>query len=365
MKRPSFQFYPGDWLANSNLRRCTFEERGIWIAVLCLLHDQEPYGILRWPLAEIAQAVGCPVSKLKSIAAKDVLKGSDQKLTEPLVYVPRSGRKNGPAVTLIEAQNGPIWFSSRMVEDEHKRIIRGEHGIAPKDAPKPTFGDGMDDDIGDEPKPTPSRAGASRAAASSSSSPSGKPKPKPSSSSGDDGFEKFWEAYPRKQGKQDARKAWAKIKVGTELLATILAAIEAQKEGHDWKHDAGQFIPHPTTWLNGGRWLDEVRPYVPQERRGGDRWWETKEAMEAKGRSLIPPVLPLPGDTVGTYRRRIDAALEAADHGAQASPQPTPYVPPMPAGGESVLTVEQRKARMNELLTLTGSRKKNELEATE
>ena len=38
MKRPSFQFYPEDWLANANLRRCTHEEKGIWIDVMCLLH---------------------------------------------------------------------------------------------------------------------------------------------------------------------------------------------------------------------------------------------------------------------------------------------------------------------------------------
>lgn len=183
-------------------------------------------------------------------------------------------------------------------------------------------------------------------------------KPKPSSSSGDDGFDQFWEAYPRKQGKQDARKAWGKLKVDAELLAAILAAIEAQKEGHDWKHDDGQFIPHPTTWLNGGRWLDEVRPYVPQERRGADRWWETREAMIAKGLTLSPPLKPNPGEYPAEFRRRIDAALEAGANGAQVSPEPTPYIPPMPAAGESVLTDEQRAARRVELKELAASIRK-------
>jgi hypothetical protein len=39
-KRPSFQFYPADWSANPNLKRCTFAEKGIWLEVMCLLHDQ-------------------------------------------------------------------------------------------------------------------------------------------------------------------------------------------------------------------------------------------------------------------------------------------------------------------------------------
>ena len=55
MKRPSFQFYPGDWQANSNLRRCTHEEKGVWLDVMCLLHDQEEYGVARWPLKEFCE----------------------------------------------------------------------------------------------------------------------------------------------------------------------------------------------------------------------------------------------------------------------------------------------------------------------
>jgi hypothetical protein len=44
MKRPSFQFYVGDWQSNSNLRRCTFGEKRIWLDVMCLMHDAEQYG---------------------------------------------------------------------------------------------------------------------------------------------------------------------------------------------------------------------------------------------------------------------------------------------------------------------------------
>jgi len=156
VKRPSFQFYPGDWQANSNLRRCSHAEKGAWVDVMCLLHDQPEYGVLRWALKEIAQAVGCTPALLRGIVSKDVFKGSDTDLVEPFVYVPRSGRRDGEPVILLPSQPGPIWFSSRMVRDEYIRTVRGEStrfgegGEPPKRTPKPTpkaspkppFGDG-------------------------------------------------------------------------------------------------------------------------------------------------------------------------------------------------------------------------------
>ncbi|CAG2132340.1 hypothetical protein [Cupriavidus numazuensis] len=162
MRRPSFQFYPGDWQSNTNLRRCSHAEKGIWLDVMCLLHDSEEYGVLRWALKEIAQAVGCKLADLKALVTKGVLKGADAGAPcEAFIYVPRSGRKDGAPVTLIATQEGPIWYSSRMVRDEYVRTIRGESsrfgegndaaskgdakhgkGVAPKDAPKPPFGDG-------------------------------------------------------------------------------------------------------------------------------------------------------------------------------------------------------------------------------
>lgn len=53
--RPSFQFYPADWLANTNLRRCSEAARGIWIDVMCVLHGADEYGVIRWPLADLAR----------------------------------------------------------------------------------------------------------------------------------------------------------------------------------------------------------------------------------------------------------------------------------------------------------------------
>jgi hypothetical protein len=149
VKRPSFQFYPGDWSANPNLKRCTFAEKGIWLEVMCLMHDQPLYGVLQWPLKEIAEAVKCKTADLQALIRKGVLKGDDKAITEPFIYVPRSGRRDGDPVTLIGTQPGPFWYSSRMVKDEYIRTIRGEstrfsegNGGPPKHSPKPPLGDG-------------------------------------------------------------------------------------------------------------------------------------------------------------------------------------------------------------------------------
>ncbi len=156
MKRPSFQFYPADWRNNGNLRRCTWEARGVWVEVMGLLHDSDEYGLLRWPLKEIAQALGAPMRAVQELVSKGVFKGADRGQCEAFVYTPRSGRKDGSPVLLVAAQEGPVWYSSRMVRDEYVRTIRGQEtrfGDDPKPAPKtppkaapnPPFGEGQGD----------------------------------------------------------------------------------------------------------------------------------------------------------------------------------------------------------------------------
>lgn len=72
---------------------------------------------------------------------------------------------------------------------------------------------------------------------------------------GEISFEAFWKAYPKKVGKKDARKAFRRVDAPLESL---LSAIERQKCADQWKRDGGRFIPNPSTWLNQGRWEDEL-----------------------------------------------------------------------------------------------------------
>jgi hypothetical protein len=71
-------------------------------------------------------------------------------------------------------------------------------------------------------------------------------------------FAEFWKAYPKKVGKEAARKAFMKVKPSADLLQRMLEAIKEQKASDQWKRDNGQYIPNPATWLNQGRWEDEA-----------------------------------------------------------------------------------------------------------
>lgn len=171
MKRPSFQWYPADWRNNANLRRCSWAAKGAWADLLGLLHDSDEYGILRWPLDEIINAVGCPAPLVRELVDKRVLKGADKGECASYIYTPRSGRKTGNPVILVAVQTGPIWYSSRLVRDEYVRMQRGNSeaiGGAPDPAPKPSPKGGLGDAEGEHPTTHP----PSRAIARTSPSPS-------------------------------------------------------------------------------------------------------------------------------------------------------------------------------------------------
>lgn len=84
------------------------------------------------------------------------------------------------------------------------------------------------------------------------------------------GFAEFWTAYPRKKGKAEAEKAFAKAIKLTDL-DTLLLAIKLQSSELKWHDKANErYIPHPATWLNARRWEDSAPqkpadPSVPHE----------------------------------------------------------------------------------------------------
>lgn len=71
-------------------------------------------------------------------------------------------------------------------------------------------------------------------------------------------FLDFWAAYPKKIAKGAALKVWKRIKPDKELTEKMSAAIQTQKTSEQWTREGGRYIPNPATWLNGGRWEDEV-----------------------------------------------------------------------------------------------------------
>jgi len=75
-----------------------------------------------------------------------------------------------------------------------------------------------------------------------------------------DAFEVFWKLYPNKKAKANARKVWMKLKPSAELRLTLTTALASQCVSRDWTKDDGQYVPMASTWLNGERWTDVLKP---------------------------------------------------------------------------------------------------------
>jgi hypothetical protein len=77
-------------------------------------------------------------------------------------------------------------------------------------------------------------------------------------------FDEFWEIYPRKVGKPQAKKAFKKAlqEISLEEILSCTKEYQQQRRAEDPK-----FTKHPATFLNAKPWLDEpAKVYDPD-------WW--------------------------------------------------------------------------------------------
>ncbi|GEA84408.1 hypothetical protein GCM10009774_16120 [Cellulomonas gelida] len=72
-----------------------------------------------------------------------------------------------------------------------------------------------------------------------------------------DAFDEFWAAYPRRTDKKRARAAWAKARRSHDATQLVQWA---RAFAADPNLPESQFVPHPSTWLNGERWTDLPLP---------------------------------------------------------------------------------------------------------
>lgn len=93
-------------------------------------------------------------------------------------------------------------------------------------------------------------------------------------------FAAFWSAYPRKDDKGHARKAWPKAITKADPTA-IIAAAEAFAADCLRDKTERRYIALPTTWLNGERWTDQRRPAMANGSRvNGHRPYRDPEDPE-------------------------------------------------------------------------------------
>jgi len=110
MKRPSFQFYPSDWLRDTALRSCSTGARGLWIDMICFMHEGKPYGHLK-----VGDKVILPDNLSRMVGETlEVVIGWLDELKQAGVF---------------EVNEEGAIFSRRMIRDEGLRQVRAAGGI--------------------------------------------------------------------------------------------------------------------------------------------------------------------------------------------------------------------------------------------
>lgn len=79
----------------------------------------------------------------------------------------------------------------------------------------------------------------------------------------DPGWVRFWNAYPRRCSKKEARKAWHEIQPSESDVNEMLTTLEWQTQ--EWARDGFKFAPYPASWLRAERWTDERPPTVRRQ----------------------------------------------------------------------------------------------------
>ena len=115
-------------------------------------------------------------------------------------------------------------------------------------------------------------------------------------------FDEFWEIYPRKIGKLAAEKAYDKA-IRNATIDRIREG--AKKFAARCKNTEQQYIPHPATWLNAGRWDDQ--PVAPADRTFGPRQFPPETRSFERPRALTWANVWVPADAP-KYQAMIERA---------------------------------------------------------
>ncbi len=252
--QPYLPLYVNDFMIDEKLNECSAESTGVYIRIMCLMHKSSDYGkiLLKQKYKQTNKQISnfaCQISRQMPYDAETILRA-----LEELV-------ENG--VLSIE---GDTLLQKRMVRDSELSEKRSAAGSKGGKASK------SDDNLLKQKYKQNGSKSLSKSEANSENEIESENEYEIEERKRDSterekenlDFESFWSAYPKKVGKGYALKSWNKISPGKELTKKILSAVESQKHSQQWKKDDGQFIPNPATWLNQGRWEDNLEVELPR-----------------------------------------------------------------------------------------------------
>lgn len=107
-------------------------------------------------------------------------------------------------------------------------------------------------------------------------------------------FLDFYAAYPRHVGKEAARRAFVKaVKAGTPA-ADIVEGAHRYAAATAAAGTETRYVAHPATWLNAGRWSDDMQDAAPVELTP----WQKKTARMVQSMQAAAVVNNVPALTV-------------------------------------------------------------------
>lgn len=232
MRKPWMKFYPSDWRADPALRMCSIGARGLWMEMICVMHEAEPYGSLL--------VNGMPVSEhqlagLAGINARDA-RGFLNELRSSGVFSANDG-------TII----------SRRMQRDHDKAERdkanGKGGGNPD--LKPTVNEGVN-------PPDNGVDKAQRLEARDQNSEKKKNNQAVAIAAAAE-FEKFWAAYPRREGsnpKKPAAEKFLRLVLSGINPADIIAGAKRYAEECARLRTEPKYVAQAVTWINQQRFSD-------------------------------------------------------------------------------------------------------------
>src|SRR5215472_18713014 len=91
------KFWWQDWQSDNALRSCGLAAQGLWMRVLCIMHDAVPYGHLLIngkdpPLKQLASIVGAAEKEVRKLLAELETNGVYSRTVEGIIYSRRMVR---------------------------------------------------------------------------------------------------------------------------------------------------------------------------------------------------------------------------------------------------------------------------------
>jgi len=228
-KAPAFQWYPNDYLRDTRI--LSLATRGAWADMLNFMWYSDERGMLTGTIEQFSRMLSCSVQEIESV------------IEELSVTKIANVTKANSIVTVINRRMHREDRERKSTCLRVRKFRNSKCNIASNaDITVPSSSSSSTSTIKNNP-PTPRKRGMVYA----------------------DDFLTFWKIYPKKVGKDAAWRAW-KSRNGTRpAIAVLVSVIEKQAQSDQWQKENGQFIPNPATWLNQGRWDDEVDVCVMSE----------------------------------------------------------------------------------------------------